>query len=178
MVFGCQGTCLSPLASASPLLLGTSGCCGLAPCARLPTARGSIRLAHVRLARAHVLPLRESHAQNRVSSLFSWGSPLRRVTQTDSCSASLTSSHRSSETSVCPLFFGGVEGDGGCDVQTGVFPSCTHHWVWADDFSPCSLLNAALLHKEARFFFSFCCPNPNFADWAICQFPPTLFCSY
>lgn len=40
-------------------------------------------------------------------------------------------------------------------MQTGVFPRCRHRWVWADDFLLCSLLNAALLHKEASFVFFF-----------------------
>lgn len=157
LVFGCQGTCLSPPASASPLLLGTSGHGGPAPCARLPVGRGGTRLARAGLARTPASCPCGRAALETGSAPRSPRAALREEQRRETLSISRqavvgAAKHQSARFF---FFFGGVEGGEGWDAQTGLFSSCTRCWVWADDFSPCSLLNAALLHKEVRFSFFF-----------------------
>lgn len=153
------------LASIIPLLLGTSGHHGPAPCVRLgcPMGRGGIHLALERLAHAHILLLRDCHAQKQVSSPLSWGCSRTGVMQGGRCPASLTGNRQSSETSVCPFVFEGVPCEGCWDVQTGVFPSGTRHWVWADDFSFAMLpFKRCTAPQRSKIFFFFLLSKSKF----------------
>lgn len=156
VVFSCQGTCLShwlPLSLCSwhlraswPRALVRLGC---------PVGRGRIHSALGRLAHAHILLLRDCHAQNRVSSPLSWGCPQTGELQRGRCSASLPGNGQSSKTSVCP--FGFLEGWRVRDAamcKLGFSPlACATGFGLTTFLLPYSLLNATLLHKEARFFF-------------------------